>query len=679
MQDSVYKDAMKTHFLAAAAILALAPRLFALDGTIGIHDPSTVVPCDGKWYTYGTGGSPLVSDDGWTWRRGTTPARTGAAPDLIHIGDRYFMYISGVTMISSKSLDPASPDYAWEDGGNIAGYEATDDWLNPIDPGAFLDPNDGKMWMTYGSYVGYLRVVQLDPKTGKRVDNISHNIAVNCEASDLIYHDGWYYVLADHASCCAGSSSGYNIRVGRSKSPTGPYIDNMGIDMIQGGGKLFATGAGRVVGPGHFGLIDLGDGVQKWSCHYEADLDRGGASVLDIRPLLWKDGWPVAGNNMKEGTYEIKSMHTGKSLELSVPEDSPPTDVQLGNYIRQDQQKWTVAPVTNAGGYPGSPYFKITIAGTDRALASSGLTRLAVVPAFTGGPEQLWRIDGLPDGSWRIMPKAPNTKESLALSAGDGDLRLAMWDPANDKQHWLMPALWKDGTLADADFLRDGTYQLESVRSGMALELAVEGVPVGGGRARGGGGGRGGATGGGRGGAAPGDAAPGGAAPRGGFGGGAGAGGGGGGGGFGGGFGGGGGGVIPPQEAAQVSSNWPAGNIDTRLVNYMCEAQQKWAIAAVPNTGGDPGSTYYKITIAGTDRALAATAERELVTLPSFTGGADQLWRIEKLADGTWKVSPKSVPNSNEAVALSAVGTGGATLAKFDSSSDKQHWFIKAP
>jgi hypothetical protein len=433
--------------------------------------------------------------------------------------------------------------------------------------------------------------------------------------------------------------------------------------------------------------------VQKWSCHYEADLDRGGGSVLDIRPLLWKDGWPVAGNNMKEGTYEIKSARTGTSLELAVqvPQndslfdlDWPPgqIDVRLANYLRHDQQKWTVAPVTNAGGCLGSPYFKITVAGTDRALAVNADSKLVSVPAFTGGLEQLWRIDGLTDGTWRIMPKAaPNTKESLAISAGDGGSpTLANWDPASDKQHWQMPVLWKDGTLADADFLRDGTYQLESVRSGMALELAVEGVPVGGGSGGRGGGGRGGAPGGGRGGAAPGDAAPGGAAPRGGFGDGAGAGGGGGGGGgFGGGFGGGGGGVIPAQEAAQVSSNWPAGNIDTRLANYLCEAQQKWAIAAVPNTGGDPGSTYFKITIAGTDRALAATAERELVTLPAFTGGAEQLWRIEKLADGTWKVSPKSVPNSNEAYALSAVGTGFATLAKFDSSSDKQHWYIKAP
>ena len=76
--------------------------------------------------------------------------------------------------------------------------------------------------------------------------------------------------------------------------------------------------SGHVTGPGHFGLLDLGDGVQKFSCHYEADLEQGGRSVLGIRPLLWKDGWPVAGDNFKEGTYEIQSERSGYALELAV-------------------------------------------------------------------------------------------------------------------------------------------------------------------------------------------------------------------------------------------------------------------------------------------------------------------------------------------------------------------------
>ena len=64
---------------------------------------------------------------------------------------------------------------------------------------------------------------------------------------------------------------------------------------------------------------------------------------------------------------------------------------------------------------------------------------------------------------------------------------------------------------------------------------------------------------------------------------------------------------IPPQDAAQVLANWPAGEIGARMANYLCQAQQKWSLTAVPNVGGYPGSPYFKITIAGTDRALAAT------------------------------------------------------------------------
>src|SRR5438477_9381165 len=133
----------------------------------------------------------------------------------------------------------------------------------------------------------------------------------------MIFHDGWYYLLVTHGSCCAGGNSTYNIRMGRSSKVTGPFVDNMGIDMLQGGGRLFAGSSGRHIGVGHFGLLDLGDGVQKFSCHYESDLDRGGSSVLDIRPLLWRDGWPVAGDNITAGTYEIESARTGTALEMA--------------------------------------------------------------------------------------------------------------------------------------------------------------------------------------------------------------------------------------------------------------------------------------------------------------------------------------------------------------------------
>ena len=136
---------------------------------------------------------------------------------------------------------------------------------------------------------------------------------------------------------------------------------------------------------------------------------------------------------------------------------------------------------------------------------------------------------------------------------------------------------------------------------------------------------------------------------------------------------------IPPQDVAEVSKNWPPGNVAVRMANYLCQAQQKWAITAVPSVGGYPGSPYFKITIAGTDRVLAATADAELIVLPAFTGGAEELWRFDQLADGAWRIMPKSVPNSKEGLALSAVGSSFATLAKFDPKSEKQRWLVKLP
>jgi arabinan endo-1,5-alpha-L-arabinosidase len=487
---------------------------WGLDGQPGMHDPSTVVHQDGRFYAYGTGaGLPVsVSDDGWTWKRlgsvmqavpGGKPgpevlARGGNntwAPDLIHIGDRYFLYYSApgtqpkaaIGLLVGRTLDPASPDYAWEDGGPVVWSDGVED-SNAIDPGVFLDPTDGRLWLTYGSYFGYIRLVELNPRTGKRLhpQRKPVDIAINSEASILIHRDGWYYLLVTHGSCCAGANSSYNIRMGRSKKVTGPYLDNMGIDMIKGGGKLFAGSSGRFIGPGHFGLLDLGDSVQKFSLHYEADLDRGGISVLDIRPLLWRDGWPVAGDNFIEGTYSIESARTGTVLELAVqgvpvggprrpgpggpgpgPGGSPgaepaplpsvpaqlatqvaaqwpagATDVRLAPYMLQAQQKWTITPVPNAGGYPGSPYFRISIAGTERSLAATSAGELTALQTFSGAPEQLWRIDQLPDGTFRVMPKAvPDARAQLALSAvGSSMPTLSPFDPSSDRQRWNLRA-----------------------------------------------------------------------------------------------------------------------------------------------------------------------------------------------------------------------------------------------
>ena len=474
---------IKTVSVIAALSIYVCGSAVAQIGKPFIHDPSTIAQSDGKYYTFGTGGGGLISDDGWTWNGGAVRPGGGAAPDILKIGDRYLVVYGAtggglfgghngkILTMWNKTLDPKSPDFKYSDPIVVASSDGIED-NDAIDPSLLLDPVTGKLWLTYGTYFGYIRLVELDPKTGKRVEgNKALNIAIDCEATDLIYRDGWYYLLGTHGTCCDGPNSTYNIVVGRSKKVTGPYVDNIGREMLKGGGKLVVAAGDRLIGPGHFGRTVLGDGIEKMSCHYEADLDQGGRSVLGIRPLLWKNGWPVAGDNLKEGTYEIASERRGYALQIAVDvtrmagvargfnrnNDEPvkpvpsqeladvinnwPTGnigVTIGDYMFRPHQKWAITAVPGVGGYLGGPYYKITIAGTGRALAATADAEVITVPDFTGGPEQLWMIDQLTDGTYRIMPKVvPNSKEQLALvSSGDSTPTLATFDMKSDNCKW---------------------------------------------------------------------------------------------------------------------------------------------------------------------------------------------------------------------------------------------------
>ena len=459
----------------------------AQTGTPYIHDPSTIAECDGRYYTFGTGEGGLISDDGWTWRMGAVRPGRGAAPDVLKIGDRYLI-IYGATggglfgghnghilTMWNKTLDPDSPDFCYTDPIEVASSSGMED-CDAIDPSLLLDPTTGRLWCSYGTYFGSIRLIELDPTTGERLEgNVEQDIAIDCEATDLIYRDGWYYLLGTHGTCCDGVNSTYNIVVGRSRQVTGPYLDNVGRDMLQGGGRMVVSAGGRVCGPGHFGRTIVDEGVEVMSCHYEADFDQSGRSVLGIRPLLWRNGWPVAGKPFRGGTFEIASERRGYSLQLAVdfvriqqerqrfwqidPNEpvKPIPDQQLadvidtwpkgdiavrcGDYMFRPHQHWTVTPVPDAGGYLGAPYFKITITGTNRALAATADLELTTVPDFSGSDSQLWRIEQLTDGTYRLMPKAIPGQQGLntrycLYSAGDSTPTLAAYDFATDNCKW---------------------------------------------------------------------------------------------------------------------------------------------------------------------------------------------------------------------------------------------------
>ncbi len=288
------------------------------------RDPSDIVKCKDEYWVFYTGrGVPSYhSKDLVKWERGPAVFKTAPAwiattvpgnrriecwaPDIMKVGDRYLLYYAVSTMGSMTSaiglatnptLDPTDPAYHWTDEGAVVRTKDGDNY-NAIDPCIFQD-TDGALWLTFGSYWTGIKLIQLDPKTGKRLASnpevypLAYSDSI--EASYLCKHDDYYYLFVNWGSCCAGPKSTYNIRIGRSQTITGPYLDKAGVDMMNRGGSVFlATTNGPLIGPGHAGTFTA-DGKTWFSSDFEGDLHMNGKATLAIMPLRWNpDGWPEA-------------------------------------------------------------------------------------------------------------------------------------------------------------------------------------------------------------------------------------------------------------------------------------------------------------------------------------------------------------------------------------------------
>jgi Glycosyl hydrolases family 43/Concanavalin A-like lectin/glucanases superfamily len=324
--------------LAVVALLALClPTTPAraedgptLRGDIGIHDPSTVIWEGNQAFVFGTGNGIVVhsSADGVTWNSktpvfATPPAWTLAAvpdftgffwaPDIAYFNGKYNLYysVSSWGTIDSAIGLATSPSLAnpvWTDQGKViqsdaVGYtDANTDLTanNCIDPSILVAAN-GTVWMVFGSYSDGILVMQLDPATGKRlypatapykVASSSTSFFSNTTEGACLYQRGaYYYLFLNYGGCCSGIDSTYNIRVGRSTSPIGPFYDRSVVNLKNGGGTLFLASSGRFIGPGHMSIWTHA-GREWFGCHYY-DANNNGAPTHDIEPLSWTtDNWP---------------------------------------------------------------------------------------------------------------------------------------------------------------------------------------------------------------------------------------------------------------------------------------------------------------------------------------------------------------------------------------------------
>ena len=290
---------------------------------VRMHDPSAIVRCNGEYWIFATGAGvrsfrskdlshwepgPRVFEGGPPkWVADEVPANRNGndfwAPDVIHLNDRYLLYYSvsswgknasAIGLATNRTLDPLDPDYRWVDEGVVFRSTPRDDF-NAIDPAVTRDA-EGNLWLAVGSFWGGIRLVQLNPETGRRLapDPPLHALAHKDEIEGPFIHrrGDHYYLFVAWGLCCRGVESTYNIRVGRSERITGPYVDKDGKSRWEGGGTLLLGTEGPFIGPGQPSVFTH-DGRDWLVCHFY-DATQRGRATLAIRPITWDAaGWPV--------------------------------------------------------------------------------------------------------------------------------------------------------------------------------------------------------------------------------------------------------------------------------------------------------------------------------------------------------------------------------------------------
>lgn len=310
----------------------LPPREVKYIQTPMVHDPVMAKEGD-TYYLFSTGWNVSVMSTkdlkNWSVEKDVFPSAPQWAvdkikgykghtwaPDILFHNGVYHLFYScstfgkntsaiGHAYRSKLAADKGEP---WTDTGEvIASQEGVSDY-NAIDPNVVIDEN-GKPWMTFGSFWGGIKMVELTDNMEKVAgdtvytlcdrlvpDSMGHRRGVNAvEAPFIFFNDGYYYLFVSFDYCCRGLKSTYKVMVGRSDKVTGPYLDKEGRDLAAGGGSLLVASTDDLVAIGHSSAYRFGDKCYFLAHGYSRKLE--GASVLFLKEMSFdSDGWPVLGD-----------------------------------------------------------------------------------------------------------------------------------------------------------------------------------------------------------------------------------------------------------------------------------------------------------------------------------------------------------------------------------------------
>jgi arabinan endo-1,5-alpha-L-arabinosidase len=298
-----------------------------LKGDIRVHDP-VMIKEGNTYYIFHTGkgisvktskdkltwtraGSVFRTTDLPSWHKNDIPNQDGSlwAPDIYYHNGKYYLYYSvsawmnfnsSIGLATNTTLDFTNANYKWVDHGPVISYKNGGDSVNVIDPQVIKD-NDGKLWLFYGSYKAGLRLVALNPATGKLLKDPPRLITVTKASGEgvfVIRNRQYYYIFASRGRCCAALESTYQIVMGRSKNIEGPYLNKEGKSWVDNHYSLFLAGDSTEPGRGHNGFFTEGDTT--FIVYHAYTRAAKGTPLLNIKPLyIDEPGWPTLDQRKK--------------------------------------------------------------------------------------------------------------------------------------------------------------------------------------------------------------------------------------------------------------------------------------------------------------------------------------------------------------------------------------------
>ena len=310
-------------------------------------------------------------------------------------------------------------------------------WPNAIDPCVFYD-EDGKLWMSYGSWSGGIFMLELDKATGLRNYDMTYEVSANSdpyfgkkiaggyyssgEASYIEYIGGYYFLFVTNGGLEA--AGGYQMRVFRSINPDGPYVDSKGSSAVY---DTYELNYGPTENDGNRGVNIFG-AYSKWGFQLT-----GGTEAASGERAQGHNSIIAAQDGRTYLVYHTRFQNWGEGHQVRV------------HQVYQNEEGWLVAApfeytgegVKSAGIAAAQKVATADIPGTYKLLAHRyGLDHAAkeyAVPAdVTLNTDGTLSGDGV-TGTWAIKAGTSYITFSVGDSQYKGVMVPQTLEPTNTK------------------------------------------------------------------------------------------------------------------------------------------------------------------------------------------------------------------------------------------------------